>query len=398
MRLLVRANLKEAVSSLTASMQRSLLALIGIAIGIGSVTAMVSVGLAVKAEARKQFESLGVDVLSITNVTRAAKSGAPARVAISIEDAFALESLPSIDATAPYTVARGEASLGGRKADRMHVIGVTGAFAPLNELPVGDGRFISDLDRRRPFCVIGADTASLLRARGAQRAIGETIRLDGAVYTVVGVLERVPRRLWAFDANRTAFIPIATAQRAFGRPGVDAITARMRAGAHHLTATQEVKTWFRRKSDAIAIRVQSAEALIEQMHKQMQLFTLLLGAMGGISLLAGGIGVMNVMLVSAAERRLEIGIRRALGARRMDIQNQFLIESVILSSLGGVVGIAIGIGMTYAICSYSGWTFLISTAAMGLGLGVAGAAGVFFGFYPAWQAARLDPVRALRSG
>ena len=130
----------------------------------------------------------------------------------------------------------------------------------------------------------------------------------------------------------------------------------------------------------------------------MQLFTLLLGAMGGISLLAGGIGVMNVMLVSAAERRLEIGIRRALGARRLDIQNQFLIESVIISSLGGIVGIAIGIGMTYAICTYSGWTFLLSTEAMCLGLGVAGAAGVFFGFYPAWQAARLDPVKALRSG
>ncbi len=172
----------------------------------------------------------------------------------------------------------------------------------------------------------------------------------------------------------------------------------MSPGAHHLKATSDVKRWFRRKPKPASVRVQSAEALIEQMHKQMRLFTLLLGAMGGISLLAGGIGVMNVMLVSAAERRLEIGIRRALGARRLDIQNQFLIESVILSLLGGVVGIALGIGMTYGICSYSKWTFLISMEAMGLGLGVAGAAGVFFGLYPAYQAARLDPVRALRSG
>ena len=397
MRLLIRANLKEAVSSLTASMQRSLLALLGISIGIGSVTAMISVGLAVKGEARKQFEALGVDVLAITNVTRSA-TGSRARAAISIEDAFALETLPLIDAIAPYTVGRGDSSFGGQKGQRMPVIGVTEAFVLLNELPLTDGRFISDLDGRCPFCVIGAETAGALRARAGGRVIGETIRIDGTVYTVVGVLGRVPRRLWSFDANRTAFIPIAAAQRAFGRPGVDAITARMSAGTHHVAATREVKSWFRRKPTPATVRVQSAEALIEQMHKQMRLFTLLLGAMGGISLLAGGIGVMNVMLVSASERRLEIGIRRALGARRMDIQNQFLIESVILSLLGGIVGIAIGIGMTYGICRISGWTFLISTQAMGLGLGVAGAAGIFFGFYPAYQAARLDPVKALRSG
>ena len=126
----------------------------------------------------------------------------------------------------------------------------------------------------------------------------------------------------------------------------------------------------------------------------MQLFTLLLGTVGGISLLVGGIGVMNVMLVSVTERRLEIGIRRALGARRGDIQWQFLIESVILSLLGGVFGIALGIGATYIICYFAGWTFLASTTAIGCGVGVTVGAGIFFGYYPAYQAARLDPIAA----
>ena len=146
----------------------------------------------------------------------------------------------------------------------------------------------------------------------------------------------------------------------------------------------------------MTVRVESAEKLIEQMHKQMRLFTLLLGTVGAISLLVGGIGVMNVMLVSVTERRLEIGIRRALGARRRDIQRQFLTESVILSLLGGAFGIAFGIGASYLISHYNGWTFLVSTPAVGLGVGITGGAGIFFGFYPAWQAARLDPVTTLR--
>ena len=132
------------------------------------------------------------------------------------------------------------------------------------------------------------------------------------------------------------------------------------------------------------------------MYKQMRLFALLLGTVGGISLLVGGIGVMNIMLVSVTERRLEIGVRRALGARRADIQRQFLIESMILSLLGGVIGIALGVGASYAICRYTGWAFQVSFPAVGLGVGVASGAGVFFGFYPAYQAARLDPVVALR--
>jgi putative ABC transport system permease protein len=133
------------------------------------------------------------------------------------------------------------------------------------------------------------------------------------------------------------------------------------------------------------------------MEKQMQLFTLLLGAIGSISLVVGGVGVMNVMLVSVTERKKEIGIRRALGAKRSDIQNQFLVEAMILSMLGGAIGIVIGIGVSYVLSIVNNWEYMISYMAILLGVGVSSSVGIFFGYYPAYQAARLDPITALRS-
>ena len=392
---LFKANLKEAASSLVVSRQRSLLALIGIAIGVGSVTAMISVGVVVQTEALKRFQELGTDILSIDFVTNSPRPGM-SKVVVTPDDAAGLVTLPTIAAAAPYARSSGAASAGGETIRNVSVIGATAALADLNKLEIEAGRFISDLDHRRRFCVVGARVAARMRDAGIRRLVGEAVRIDDAIYTVVGVLRPTLGGLRTFDANRSVVIPISTAQRVFSRPDIRNVTARTAAGAHHLAATAEVGDYFRRKLPRLQVRVRSAERLIQQMHEQMRLFTLLLGSVGGISLLVGGIGVMNVMLASVAERRLEIGIRRALGARRTDIQSQFVIESVILSLVGGVVGIGMGIGATYAICSFTGWAFQVSMAAMGLGMGVAGGSGVFFGFFPAYQAARLDPVAALR--
>ena len=166
----------------------------------------------------------------------------------------------------------------------------------------------------------------------------------------------------------------------------------------HTQATAAVQAYFRRVAPNLEVRVRSAKELIASMQRQTQLFALLLGAIGSISLIVGGIGVMNVMLVSVTERRKEIGIRRALGAKRGDIQLQFLIESLVLSLLGGVFGMGLGIGVAYGACQYGNWEFFVSTMALLLGVGVSSGVGLFFGFYPARQAARLDPITALRSG
>ncbi len=390
---LLKANLKEAASSLATARQRSLLALLGIVIGVGSVIAMVSVGMTARDEALKHFRELGTDILNIRLQQSAAGTGP---IAVSPKKALGLTALPAIAAAAPYATSYEEIIFAGRTIKDVTLIGATAALADLNKLRVEAGRHISDLDHRRYFCVVGAQVASDMRETDFERIVGETVKAGAAAYTVVGVLKRTPQGKRRFDANRSIIIPVSTAQRVFRSPGIRYVTARMSPGAHHVAATREVEGYFRRKAPGLEVRVRSAEQLIEQMHKQMRLFALMLGSVGGISLLVGGIGVMNVMLVSVAERRQEIGIRRALGARRTDIQSQFLIESLMLSLAGGMVGTAAGIGATWAICQFTGWTFLISAAAMGLGVGVAGAAGVFFGFYPALQAARLDPVAALR--
>ena len=393
---LVGAYVKEAALSLASARQRSLLALIGIVIGVSSVIAMVSVGTIVKREAARQFQELGTDVLNIRLRARGAAASSRSEWPVTLEDALGIATLPTIVQSAPFLSTRGQATLAAKEVVRVVIVGVTEAFADLNKLEVASGRFISDLDHRRYFCVVGAGIAAAMRGAGAQRIVGETIRIDDTIWTVVGVLQRTRQGLRSVAIDHSAIVPISTAQRVFARPGVRDITARMSPAVHHLAATAQVRRYFRRTADGVTVRVESAEKLIEQMHKQMRLFTLLLGTVGAISLLVGGIGVMNVMLVSVTERRLEIGIRRALGARRRDIQRQFLTESVILSLLGGAFGIALGIGASYLISHYNGWTFLVSAPAVGLGVGITGGAGIFFGFYPAWQAARLDPVTTLR--
>ena len=185
--------------------------------------------------------------------------------------------------------------------------------------------------------------------------------------------------------------------RDFPRHSIREITARIRPHIHYQQAETEAQAHFRRVAPAAPIAVQSAEQLIESMQRQMRLFALLLGAIGSISLVVGGIGVINVMLVSVVERRKEIGIRRALGARRGDIQLQFLIESLILSLLGGAFGLSLGVAISYVVCQVGDWGFFVSPLALVLGVGVASGVGLFFGFYPERQAARLDPIAALRS-
>ena len=393
---LFEANLKEAVASLLSSKQRSFLALIGISIGIGSVIAMISVGTIVKEESAKQFQRMGTDILAIRNASEESKARRGKAATIGLPDALGLSSIPDIDAAAPYIYSSGQAAISGRTTARAHVVGVTSTFGEIAKLEVEEGRLISDLDRRRYYGVVGSELAAAMRAAGDGRIVGETIKIDDVVYTVVGVLRSGLKGPREFRMSRAVLIPISTAQRVLGYSDIRRILARTNPHTHYVAAMAEVRNYFRRKSADLSLKIDSPKTLIEQMHDQMRLFTLLLGAVGGISLLVGGIGIMNVMLISITERRLEIGIRRALGARRRDIQGQFLIESIILSLLGGAIGVALGIGASYVICQFTNWTFVIPAMSIVLGVGVASAVGLFFGYYPAWQAARLDPIAALR--
>ena len=390
----VAANAREAADSLRKARLRTVLGLIGVMIGISSVITMVSLGEIAREQARKQFEALGTDILIVRKAARARAA------AIDLPDAVQLAAaVPSIVEAAPRISGRGAFRFAGRRVGRGSVQGVTRSFASVNKLSIREGRFVSDLDTDRYYCVIGAEIADAMRGAGADRLLGQIIEVDEVLFTVVGVLDRkaesytLPIRV---DADKSVFVPITTSQRLVPDPGIEVIVARSRAGAHYEAAVADVRSFFRRRSPDLGLDIVTAKELIAQMEAQMGIFTLLLGAVGSISLIVGGIGIMNIMLVSVAERRAEIAIRRALGARQRDIRSQFLIESILLTIAGGVLGILLGLAATWTICRFTDWEFLISGLSVASGLGTAAAVGLFFGFQPAHQASRLDPIAGLQ--
>ena len=388
------ANAREAAESLRRARLRTVLGLVGVMIGISSVIAMVSLGEIAREQARKQFEALGTDIVV---VRKAVGSGAKA---IDLPNALQVAAaVPSITEAAPRISGRGTFRFAGRKVGGGAVQGVTRSFASVNRLTLQEGRFISDLDADRYWCVVGAGVAEAMRGAGADRLAGSLLEVDEVLFTVVGVLDgkeesyALPVQV---NANKSIFVPITTAQRIAPDPGVEVIIARSGAGVHYEAAVADLRSYFRRRAPDLGLDIVTAKELVARMEAQMGIFTLLLGAVGSISLIVGGIGIMNIMLVSVAERRAEIAIRRALGARQRDIRSQFLIESVILTIIGGMLGIALGLAATWTICRFTDWDFLISGLSVASGLGTAAAVGLFFGFQPAHQASRLDPIAGLQ--
>ncbi len=386
-----KANVAEALASIREMGGRSVLALIGIAVGIAAVIAMVSTGEIVKEETLRQFRALGTDVLTLRRrFTDEGYTIAPA------DAAMLPAAVPSIAAVAPWTAETGAVRHRGRDvAVRGAMFGVTERFAALHRLTVAEGRFISDLDRGMSFCVIGHRVAQNIRADGTQQAIGEHVRFRDRLFTVVGVLGPGVGSVQSAPVDDAVLIPLSTARR-LGRE-IDMAIMRLTAGADPFAAVGEVLAYFEQVSPGLDLDVTSARQLIEQMRRQAQMFTLLFTAVGSISLIVGGVGVMNVMLMSIAERRTEVGLRRAIGARRRDIMAQFLTESAVLCLFGGIAGIVLGTVAAWAISQYAGWSFFVSAIAAALGVGVSTAVGVFFGFYPARHAARLDPIVALQA-
>ena len=388
------AGTREAVRSLLRARLRTLLGLVGITIGIASVITMISAGEIATAEARRKFEALGTDILSV-HASRDAK-GAWIPLAAAVEFA---EAAPEILTAAPVLRASGTILHAGKRVGGNTVQGVTAPFAGLNKLEVAAGRFISDLDADRFWCVVGARIADGMRRRGTREIIGATIDVNDRIFTVIGELRHAPEHYalpFHLNANRSVFVPITTARRIAPGQGIRLVVARSMPGVHHEDAGRATEAWFRQRAPGVKLEVKSAKQLIEQMESQLGVMTLLLGAVGSISLVVGGIGVMNIMLISVAERRREIGVRRALGARRKDIQHQFLIEAVILTIVGGLMGTIVGIGATYGICLYTEWEFFVSSTSIPIGMGVSSVIGIFFGYQPARQAAGLDPIVALQ--
>ncbi len=393
--MILQANIDEALKSLISAKQRSLLALIGIIIGIGSVIGMISIGEIVENQTLKQFKDMGINIITVTKDFQSPNK----KASFPLPDTLSITKyIPGISNVAPYITSSTQFSY-GNKHTGINMLGVTESFFDINKLTLRGGRQVYDLDSYRYFCVIGSDLADFLKKPGVQNVLGSEFAFGRCVYTVIGVIAKVPEGggMRPDGLNGGVITHITTASRAFDDKGITTFMASVSTPQTASLLKAEIDRYFGAKTRGLIVRVSTAEQLIEDMGKQMRLFTLLLGAIGSISLIVGGVGVMNVMLVSVAERRKEIGIRRALGAQQGDIQGQFIIESVTLCLAGGIIGILLGITVSYVFAYFAKWGFLVSYTAILLGVGVSTVVGVFFGYYPARQAAYLDPITALRA-
>ena len=385
-------SLREASRSLMRARLRTLIGLTGIAIGIASVITMLSTGEIATKEARKKFEALGTDIIVITP-----EYNSP----MALEDALSLAAVvPAVSAASPIMKGATGFIHASTQVGQGALQGVTAAFAGLNKLTLQRGRFLSDLDGGSSWCVIGATVADNIRGTGTLEVLGTEIEIDERFYRVIGVLAPMENNYalsYQPNANESVFVHISTIWQISAQAAIQAVIARATRGVDPNAAVEDIQRWFRTRNPRMQLTVESAKQLVEQMESQLGTMTLLLGAVGSISLLVGGIGVMNIMLMSVTERRREIGIRRAIGAARADIQNQFLLESMILTLIGGVMGLGFGAVATWSVCHYyTHWQFFISPLSIVVGLGVSSAVGIFFGIQPAYQASRLDPIVALQ--
>lgn len=390
---------KEALRQLASAKLRAFLALLGLLVGTASVVAMVSIGKLAETQILSQFEQLGINLLSISVYSDNSNTSTSPGIVLDQQSAAQLISAsPNITQVAPYYNSYGNIVYNGTSLQGSSV-GLTPAMMKIAKLSVAKGRALSFLDNSNYYCVIGADLSNSIAEQGVANPVGSQIRVGNAIFTIVGILQSWPSNFFFnTDFNSAVIIPLGTAMALQKNPAISNIAVQIHDNSK-LNQTQDaIKRYISAHTQDQQIQINSPKTIIDSMRKSSSTMTLLLGLIGSISLIVGGIGVMNIMLVSVAERQREIGIRLAIGARARDIQMQFLIEAVTLSILGGISGMLLGILVTYGVSLYSKWQFAFFVMPPIIGGLVSVMVGIFFGFYPARKASKLDPIITLRTG
>ncbi len=386
--------LRLALSRLRTSRLRAALTMLGVVIGVASVVALVGVGQGTTANITTRLAGLGTNLLTISPTGRSSTSP------LTLEDAAAISHVDGVAAVAPE-LQTSTSIVAGTKSTTTSVIGTSAAYAHVRAYDVWQGAFLTDatVDQGLRVAVLGATTSADLGLDAT--SIGSTIQVGGLPFTVIGILQpkggsgfqnpddqvlvplaAVSKYFVASDSIRTIGVSVSTDDQMTA--ATTAITALLR-DRHHLAAT-----------DAADFQIFNQTQLLDAASSISATLTLLLGGIASISLIVGGIGIMNIMLVSVRERTREIGIRKAVGARGRDILAQFLIEALTLSLLGGLIGIVLGLAVSALIGQLAGWGFQFNPTTVAAAVLFSLAVGVVFGVWPARQAARLDPINALR--
>jgi putative ABC transport system permease protein len=410
MRLNFSQNVRSALRALMANKLRSALTMLGIVIGVGAVVALLSIGTGAQAAITGQIEGIGANLITVFSGTRntfaPSGAGSGATAPLTYEEAQQLEGLPGVAAVSPQVQSRQNVKYQSKQAN-VQVVGVEPDYATAHPDQLDHGRFISasDVSKKSRVVVVGAQLVTDLF--GGLDPVGKRIKINGIQFEVIGVMKSQGSGGFGFSRDSTTYIPITTAFARFSNTrvsgeksvstievsatnadsidtAIDAITEKLRA-LHGIGAGETADFTVQSQSDILSVATSVTSTL-----------TVFLGAIAGISLVVGGIGVMNIMLVSVTERTREIGLRKAVGARRSDILYQFLTETLTLSVLGGVIGILTGAGISALVNASGLIDTVVSIESVVLAFGFSAAVGVFFGIYPANRAAGLKPIEALR--
>jgi len=412
-------NIYLGIKSLMLHKLRSLLTMLGIVFGVASVIAMLSIGEGASKEALEQIRKLGSTNILITSMKPVEEEAAAnVRVFMSVygllyDDELRIkESFASVERTAPAKIVRKEGRLYERALE-LRIVGTTPSWFDLVRRPFLAGRGLSDHDVRTHANVVVLTEYGARRLLATEKTIGQNLRIGGTYFEVVGIVRSEAEQggtIQTPDQEIDAYIPLNVAKTRFGD-----VNVRMSSGSREMERVElhqlivEVKSNEEVEATAAGItamlerfhkntdyRVSVPLALLRQAEAFKRTSNIVLGSIAGISLLVGGIGIMNIMLASVTERTREIGVRRAIGAKRKQIIIQFLIETVVLSTVGGFIGIGIGISIPWAVTQFSGMPTDVTLYSLALSVGISMAVGIIFGLYPARRAANLDPIEALR--
>ena len=388
----ISESLSSAWESILVNKMRSVLTALGIIIGVAAVIAMLSVGESGKSTITNQISSMGTNLIMLNSNSSSFR--------FSVKGAeYMKENSPHVSAAVPSVTSRLSIRVAG-SAESKSVEGTTVDYLTVRNRTLLEGDFLNEEHIRyyRKVAVIGSQIATDFFGDGY--AIGEKIRIAGQSFEIIGTLEAKGSSMGQ-NMDEVILIPITTMQRLIGRTTISTIYFGATDSDTTKVAMQEIEASLRSLYGSRADRtnvyfINSMDDLLETINTATQTLTIMLAGIAGISLLVGGIGIMNIMLVSVTERTREIGIRKAMGAKRRDVLIQFLIEAVILSLFGGFVGLLLGIGIALVISTIAGWAPYISISAVIMALTFSISIGIFFGLYPANRASKLDPIEALR--
>ena len=385
--------LHEAFVSLRTLGKRSILALLGIVIGSSSVVALINIGHNAAVDAAMIFKDMGTDTL-VAQFPPKGTGNVPMRTQLDLD--AVRQAVPGIAHIGALSLFSGPVVFHGRTTN-ANFVGSTPDIQQAMRLNLGEGRFLSSFDANETYAVIGAQVAQALGTASDPVKLGERVRINDYLFLIIGILHEQPRAmLMPIQGGESLFIPAEGMRRIYATPSISNVVIRAAPGQDMERMAQDATAALQRQLTDHTVDIQVPQQMIDGMTRQSRTFAYLLLALGAISLVGGGVGVMKVMLMNVSERRREIGIRMALGARQRDIRNLFLLEAVTLTAVGALCGAVLGITAAWLYAWLSGWAFTLAAPALPLGVGSTLLVGLFFGIYPAVSASRLQPVEALR--